>query len=145
MSRSLKTRVSWSAVTIVVFAILATILTVVMLSTAPADAIPASPTDESKVPHYFGPYPNWANSPLTVADASVAITGDGFGATAAATVGGNGAITGISVINPGSGYSYANVVITGSGIGASANAVVSPTSVVTSIAITANGAVTGTR
>jgi len=24
---------------------------------------PASPTDETKVPHYFGPYPNWANSP----------------------------------------------------------------------------------
>jgi FtsP/CotA-like multicopper oxidase with cupredoxin domain len=26
-------------------------------------AQPSSPTDESKVPHYFGPYPNWANSP----------------------------------------------------------------------------------
>ncbi|TFD87114.1 hypothetical protein E3T61_14800 [Cryobacterium lactosi] len=30
-----------------------------------------SATDESKVPHYFGPYPNWANSPQTLADAMV--------------------------------------------------------------------------
>lgn len=29
-----------------------------------AQAMPASPTDETKVPHYFGPYPNWALSPL---------------------------------------------------------------------------------
>src|SRR5688572_18662616 len=40
-------------------------------------------------PHYFGPYPNWANSPLTLPDANVAITvasgcTDG-GATADAT------------------------------------------------------------
>ena len=33
-------------------------------------AAPASPVDESKVPHYFGPYPNWANSPLTLPDAT---------------------------------------------------------------------------
>ena len=26
------------------------------------NALPAGPTDETKVPHYFGPYPNWANS-----------------------------------------------------------------------------------
>ena len=39
-----------------------------------ADAAPASPVDESKVPHYFGPYPNWANSPLTLPDATVTIT-----------------------------------------------------------------------
>jgi hypothetical protein len=60
-------------------------------------AMPSSPTDESKVPHYFGPYPNWANSPLTVADAQVVITGNGTGATAEATVGPIGAITGITV------------------------------------------------
>ena len=29
-------------------------------------AMPMNPTDESKVPHYFGPYPNWANSPFTL-------------------------------------------------------------------------------
>ena len=38
-----------------------------------ASAAPAGPVDESKVPHYFGPYPNWANSPLTVSDATVSI------------------------------------------------------------------------
>lgn len=31
-------------------------------------AMPMSSTDESKVPHYFGPFPNWANSPFTVPD-----------------------------------------------------------------------------
>ncbi len=38
-----------------------------------AEAAPSSPTDESKVPHYFGPYPNWANSPQVLADAVVTI------------------------------------------------------------------------
>lgn len=57
-----------------------------------AQAMPSSPTDASKVPHYFGPWPNWANSPLTRADATVTITGDGTGATAEATVGANGAV-----------------------------------------------------
>ena len=37
-------------------------------------AAPISPTDESKVPHYFGPYPNWANSPQVLADAIVSIS-----------------------------------------------------------------------
>src|ERR1700749_1678078 len=63
---------------------------------------PSSATDESKVPHYFGPYPNWANSPLTKADATVKITGDGTGATAGATVGANGAINGLTITNAGS-------------------------------------------
>jgi FtsP/CotA-like multicopper oxidase with cupredoxin domain len=83
-------------------------------------AAPASPTDETKVPHYFGPYPNWANSPLTSPDAVVTITGNGTGATAKATVGANGAITAITVTNPGSGYNHASVDITGSGSGAMA-------------------------
>ncbi len=30
-------------------------------------------TDETKVPHYFGPYPNWANSPQVLANAVVTI------------------------------------------------------------------------
>ena len=38
-----------------------------------ASGAPADPVDESKVPHYFGPSPNWANSPLTVSDAAVSI------------------------------------------------------------------------
>ncbi len=36
-------------------------------------APPTSPTDESTVPHYFGPYPNWANSPQVLADAVVTV------------------------------------------------------------------------
>ncbi len=39
-----------------------------------AAAVPTSATDESVVPHYFGPYPNWANSPQTLADAMVKIS-----------------------------------------------------------------------
>ncbi len=30
-----------------------------------ASAAPISTTDETKVPHYCGPYPTWVNSPLT--------------------------------------------------------------------------------
>ncbi len=40
-----------------------------------ASAMPANPTDGTKVPHYFGPYPNWANSPLTLPNATVEIQG----------------------------------------------------------------------
>jgi hypothetical protein len=46
-------------------------------SMAPA-AMPMNPTDETKVPHYFGPYPNWANSQFTLPNVSVAIVGDGW-------------------------------------------------------------------
>ena len=43
--------------------------------------------DPTKIPHYFGPYPNWANSPLTTVDANIQLTdtcgnGAGTGATA---------------------------------------------------------------
>ena len=61
-------------------------------SSGSASAMPATPTDETKVPHYFGPYPNWANSPFTLPDVQVIITGDGTGATAEAAVGVNGVI-----------------------------------------------------
>ncbi len=45
------------------------------LRPSPAEAaVPTSTTDETKVPHYFGPYPNWANSPQTLADAMVTIS-----------------------------------------------------------------------
>jgi FtsP/CotA-like multicopper oxidase with cupredoxin domain len=36
-------------------------------------AAPTSATDETKVPHYFGPYPNWANSPQVLSNAVVDI------------------------------------------------------------------------
>jgi hypothetical protein len=76
-------------------------------STAVAAAM--SPTDETKVPHYFGPYSNWANSPQVTPNAVVTIaapTGTG-GVTAegAATVDPKtGAVTAIDVTVPGSGY-----------------------------------------
>ncbi len=38
-----------------------------------------SATDETKIPHYFGPNPNWAISPFTLPDAIVTISRDGRG------------------------------------------------------------------
>jgi len=87
-------------------------------------AMPMNPADETKVPHYFGPNPNWANSPFTLPDAQVVITGNGTGATAEATVGAGGAITAITVTNGGQGYSSAKIDIFGSGTGAMAKATI---------------------
>ena len=71
-----------------------------------ASAMPMNPTDESKVPHYFGPNPNWALSPLRLANVAVTLTGGGgIDAAASATVDmQTGAITGFTILNPGSGY-----------------------------------------
>ena len=103
--------------------------------------LPISPTDESKVPHYFGPYSNYANSAFTLPDVTVGIIGDGTGATASATVGGDGAITGVTITSPGSGYTSATVVFTSTnGSGAMADALVSSTGVVTAITVGQNGA-----
>jgi hypothetical protein len=103
-------------------------------------ALPKSATDETKVPHYFGPYSNYANSPYSVGDATVTIGGDGSGAMATATVGANGAVTGITITNPGSGYTVAPVTIGGSGNGATANATIGSTGSVTAVAVNAAGA-----
>src|SRR6187200_3229102 len=89
-----------------------------------ASAAPTSPTDESKVPHYFGPYPNWANSPLTLPAATITITGTGTGAKAEATVGAGGSITAINLIDGGKGDSTAKVTVTGPGSGATADATI---------------------
>ena len=62
---------------------------------AAPEKLPASPVDESVVPHYFGPYPNWGLSALTNPDVTVTIVGDGSGASATAKVGAGGAITDI--------------------------------------------------
>jgi FtsP/CotA-like multicopper oxidase with cupredoxin domain len=110
-----------------------------LASTIPAKAMPLNPTDATKVPHYFGPYPNWANSPYTLPNATVTISGNGQGATASAVVGGNGTITGINIITPGSGYTSATISITGPGSGASADPVINPGGVVTAVNVTANG------
>ncbi|HET9724605.1 MAG TPA: hypothetical protein VFR44_12305, partial [Actinomycetota bacterium] len=107
-----------------------------------------SPTDETKVPHYFGPYPNWANSPFTQADAKVAITVaagcfDG-GATAVATVGPSGGVTAITVTDPGNGYAATGkclpvVTITGSGTGATAKPTVTKSGAVVAVTVNAGG------
>jgi FtsP/CotA-like multicopper oxidase with cupredoxin domain len=99
-----------------------------------------SPTDESKVPHYFGPYPNYANSPFTLPDVNVTINGDGGGAKATATVGANGAVTGITLTDAGSGYSTATVDITGTGSGATASATLNTSGAVTAVNVTLGGA-----
>ena len=100
-----------------------TICIVVSFAAISLHSQPASPTDETKVPHYFGPYPNWANSPFTLPDVQVVITGDGSGAEAVATVGADGAITGVTITNPGHNYSNARVdFISSTGSGATADA-----------------------
>ena len=113
-------------------------LTLAMIGGA-ASAAPSGPTVESKVPHYFGPYPNWANSPLTLPAATVTITGTGTGATAEATVGAGGSITAINVTDGGKGYSTAKVVVTGPGTGATADATIIKKGAVVDISVTAHG------
>src|SRR5574339_128416 len=108
-----------------------------------ATAMPMDPTDETKVPHYFGPYPNWANSPLTMPDAIVTITGNGTGATAEATVGANGAITGITITNPGHNYTSAKVDITnaaGTNTSAAATATIVKKGAVVDVTVNSPGA-----
>ena len=103
-------------------------------------AAAANLTDfEKRVPHYFGPFPNWANSPFTLPDAQVSITGDGSGATATATVGAGGAITEITVTNPGNGYSNARVDIVGAGTGATAKARINENGYVSQITLNQAG------
>ncbi|HEX5950628.1 MAG TPA: hypothetical protein VFZ96_06465, partial [Actinomycetota bacterium] len=113
-----------------------------------SSAAAVSPTDETKVPHYFGPYPNWANSPFTQADAKVNITVaagcfDG-GATAEATVGANGGVTAITVTDPGNGYAATGkclptVTITGSGTGATAKPTVTKSGAVVAVTVDNGG------
>ena len=106
-----------------------------------AQAMPVSPTDESKVPHYFGPYPNWANSPLTLPSATVTIEGNGTGAAAVAQVDPvSGGIASIDVTSPGTGYTSATITIGGGTPGgATAKATVNMTGVVTSVTVDAGG------
>ena len=106
---------------------------------AAPEKLPASPVDESVVPHYFGPYPNWGLSALTNPDVTVTIVGDGSGATATAKVGAGGAITDITITNPGSNYTSATVQITGAGVGAAATAVVTSSQTVVAVNVTNSG------
>jgi len=80
------------------------------------------------VPHYYGPYPNYANSPLRISNAVIAFIGDGAGAAATATVDlATGAITAITVTNGGAGYTSpptVDIASTGTGTGATATATI---------------------
>ena len=69
---------------IVVFVLVALLTTGFMIKMTQGEAAP--PVDIPGVPHYFGPWPNWALSPLTTANAPVTISrhrhrrdGDGDG------------------------------------------------------------------
>ena len=120
--------------------LLATALTWLPGLAAPARAVPTSATDSASVPHYFGPWPNWANSPLTTPQATVKITGDGSGATATASVDPlTGGVSAIDVTDAGSGYTTANVAVTGLGTGAAATAKVTTSASVTGFTVGAAG------
>ncbi|GGB83375.1 hypothetical protein N798_05235 [Knoellia flava TL1] len=108
---------------------------VVVAPTVASAAAPTDPRDETKVPHYFGPWPNWANSPLTLSTADVTITGAGTGAAAVAQVDPvTGGIKSIDVTSPGHDYvaGATNVSVAGSSTSdpAAATATVSTTGVV---------------
>jgi FtsP/CotA-like multicopper oxidase with cupredoxin domain len=132
-------RMSPAKLSVLGFVVLAVATSIFLLAMGPGFAMPGSPTDSTKVPHYFGPWPNWVLSPLTLPDVAVDITGDGSGATATATVGANGTVTDIVVTDPGAGYTSATATITGAGTGAAATAVVTASGVVTGIDVTAAG------
>ena len=76
------------------------------------------------VPHYYGPYANYANSALHMADAVIDFqNGGGSGAAAVATVDPTtGAITALNLTSGGSGYSAAPDVVITSPIAGGTNA-----------------------
>lgn len=142
MSRSSSTR--WF--TAAVAGVAMTLALGVQAGMAPQSASaspPASVTDATKVPHYFGPWPNWANSPLTLPTATVSITdaGGGAGATAVAQVDpGTGGIGKIDVTAPGHDYTSPSVTITSpTGTGAQATAVIRSSAAVVSATLGAAG------
>ena len=117
----------------------------VVPATVAAASPPTGATDASKVPHYFGPWPNWANSPLTLPTATVSITdtGTGAGATAVAQVGPDGSIGAINLTAPGHDYTSPTVTINAptaaGGTQATATATVKATGAVVSASVTAAG------
>ncbi|WP_053084070.1 hypothetical protein [Nostocoides australiense] len=106
-------------------------------------ARPASPTDSTKVPHYFGPWPNWALSPLVKNNATVTIDGGGgTGAEATATLSPvDGSVLSVELTNHGSGYtSPPTVTITGGNPDATAHASVTTSGGLTTFTVTDPGA-----
>ena len=112
--------------------------------TVAAAAVPTGAQDESAVPHYFGPWPNWANSPLTLSTAAVAIEGAGAGAAGVAQVDPvTGGIKSIDVSSPGHDYAAGttSVTVSGStGTPAAATATVSTSGVVIGFTAVSPGA-----
>ena len=139
MAAKVARHMSLARASILVFAVVALLTALFMVQMSQGQATPTSPTDATQVPHYFGPWPNWALSPLTLPDATVEIIGDGTGAAATATIGGNGAVTGITVTNPGNGYTNATVNIVGAGTGATAAATITDNGGIVAIAVDTNG------
>ncbi len=140
MSARVLRRISLGKASILVFVIVAVLTALFMVKMSQGEAVPANPTDNTTVPHYFGPWPNWALSPLTLPDVTVTINGaHETTATAVASVGSNGVITGITVTDPGSGYTAATVSFAGAGAGATARAVVTGTGAVTGVTVGAGG------
>src|SRR3954447_5365463 len=104
---------------------------------ASAAGLPAGATDATKVPHYFGPWPNWANSPYTTSTAQVSITdsANGSGAEGRAQVDPvTGAVSSIEVTAPGHGYDPATTTVTVTGGSADA---------IGSVSVAPGGAVVG--
>ena len=81
MAARVARHMSLARASILVFIVVALLTTLFMIKMSQGQAAPdhVRPT-RRKVPHYFGPWPNWALSPLTLPDATVTITGDGTGA-----------------------------------------------------------------
>lgn len=105
----------WSAVVASAAMVLALGVNAGVLSSTVASASPpSSATDATKVPHYFGPWPNWANSPFTLPTATVTISDGGTGAGAAAVAQVDPATGGIKTIDltsPGHDYTSPTVTI----------------------------------
>ena len=118
----------------VVLTVLAMVIAMATAALGSGAAVAATPPDPAKVPHYFGPWPNWANSPLTLNNASVTFSGTGTGATAVAQVdptSPNG-ISAIDITSPGHDYAPGTTVtISGGTTAATATATVSTSTVVT--------------
>ena len=117
----------------ILLTILAMVIAMATAALGTGAAVAATPADPTKVPHYFGPWPNWANSPLTLNKASVTFSGTGTGASAVAQVDPvTGGIKSIDITAPGQGYDAATTVtITGGTTAATATAAVSTSDVVT--------------
>ena len=88
-------------------------LSLPLVNTSALGALPSGATDATVVPHYFGPWPNWALSPLTLTTAAVSIDGAGKDAAAVAQVDPvTGGIASISVTSPGHDYVQGTTTVT---------------------------------